>query len=56
MTNIWWLVLRSTDNVGENRFSVMVWDINSLLANGDKSPSDKICQMHTQSSEQTCPT
>ena len=30
--------------------------INSSLANGDKSPSDKIFQMHTQSSQQACPT
>ena len=28
----------------------------SSLANGNKSPSDKICQTNTQSSEQTCPT
>ena len=29
---------------------------NSSLANGDKSPSYKICQMHTQSSQLACPT
>ena len=30
--------------------------INSSLANGNKSPSYKICQMHTQSSQLACPT
>ena len=30
--------------------------LNSSLANGDKSPSHKICQMHTQSSQLACPT
>ena len=30
--------------------------VNSSLANGNKSPSCKICQMHTQSSQLACPT
>ena len=30
--------------------------INSSLANGDKSPSCKVYQMHTQSSQLACPT
>ena len=31
-------------------------NLNYSLANGDKSPSYKICQMHTQSSQLACPT
>ena len=34
----------------------LILNINSSLANGDKSPSYKICQKHTQSSHQACPT
>ena len=42
--------------LSQYQITFSLYQINSSLANGDKSPSDKICQTHTQSSQQACPT